>query len=659
MPNTVQADERARLWLQRWKECKTYYGPRNQLRGQELEFAQRAIHFKGQREMMDDPAFVQFIGRELFSKIRRISADVMNSVVNEISAEPQDDQQDRYTAADAAWALKKDLRDPNKGFKTYLLRAVIGAASAREWWLTVDWEPGVGQFGEVCFGTERPDRMYLCPPYQDVWDMRLPWLVRERQVSLEWARAKFNAPDLVPDSMASDDMASSMSIDAQGQVTFGGGSSAENFGESVTLLYCWSQFDETKQEVSAERVLPKGKEYFWCPECQHKAPMAPEDGMCPFCAIERGAPVQMQFVDREQLTMEQLAYKRGKRLEIVAAKSGKVLNPGNQAWPAPEAGFPFCKIVRYEDPIETSGLSETKLDGPLQVISDVTMQKAYEQAFMAPNVILFSGPGKPTNADGTPFQMSNEPWQTAFIDDIGTSAQQFRAEPVWNALAQFWGSVQQAFRADLGVVELGSAQQNPRGTAGVTVDKLIESGSVPTDHWISQIREWLCAFFSVVSAYQRRFWTEARWVRMKGPTGSLAFKRISGADIPGADFTISSDRSHKVVEAQEAQAIIQWAQLPEPLRSLLAPKFGIDPEFADTFKQATEEQQQNVDANIVAKIAQHIGFDPNEMVSMFMEGKRAMASMAPAGGMGSPGSPGVSGGPGSANGSPNGLQFAQ
>lgn len=102
MPNTVQADERARLWLQRWKECKTYYGPRNQLRGQELEFAQRAIHFKGQREMMDDPAFVQFIGRELFSKIRRISADVMNSVVNEISAEPQDDQQDRYTAADAA-----------------------------------------------------------------------------------------------------------------------------------------------------------------------------------------------------------------------------------------------------------------------------------------------------------------------------------------------------------------------------------------------------------------------------------------------------------------------------------------------------------------------------------------------------------------------------
>lgn len=634
----IEPSERALLWLRRWQEVKSYYGPRNALRARELQFALRAIHFRNQRELMEDPEFVQFIGRELYSKIRRQVADVMASVVNDISGEPADREVDQYTVKDAVWALKRDLMDKNKGFKVYLRRALLAASSAREWYLTVDWNPNVGPFGEVVFGAERFDKVFLCPPYQDVWDCQLPWLIRERQVSIEAARALFKDTTLLADSQGADDLASGMTIDERGRVTFGAGSDSQSFGQTVTLIYCWSQFDESKMTAKNERTLKPEDRYYWCAQCQHAGePVGVPDelpqtnGMCPYCAIELQSEVPMQLVERETLTYEQLAYKRGRRLEVIAVRSAKVMNSGNEAWPVPEAGFPFCKIVRYEDPLETSGLSDTKIDGPLQVISDVLMQKAYQQAFTAPNVLFFKGATGPKAADGSPFQITNEPWQTGFVDDPMTSVEHFKAEPVWNALAQFWSSVQQAFRADLGVVELGQAQQNPRGTAGVTIDRLIESGSVPTDDWISQIRDWLEPFFGVVSAYQRRFWTEARWVRMKGATGAQSFKRLSGADIPGADFTLTSDRTKRMLGQQEAQAIIQWAQLPEPLRSKLASRFGVDQEFVDDLRQEEQEQQDRM---------------------------RAMAGNGyPAGLMAPPGGPGANGVPGNAPGMTAG-QFA-
>ncbi len=142
---------------------------------------------------------IRYKGRELFSKIRRIVADVTAAplYIDAIPVETDSMQSDDpLTAEDAKYALEQDVRSADKGFDVYLERMVLGAVSARAWGMAVDFEPDIAPFGEVLFRNVDPTKLFRTPGYQDLWDSRLPWLIEEVQMRLSDAKAlEYRWPD--------------------------------------------------------------------------------------------------------------------------------------------------------------------------------------------------------------------------------------------------------------------------------------------------------------------------------------------------------------------------------------------------------------------------------------------------------------------------------
>ncbi len=363
----------------------------------------------------------------------------------------------------------------------------------------------------------------------------------------------------------------------------------------VTILKCWSRFDNTvKVKEGPPTELDPQQQYAACPEdgCGWRTPpgaqFPPEGTFCDQC-LTGGKMVFAPRVVAERVDEHVLARMKGKRLEIVAALQTKVIRDGD--WPQDMRGYPYMELTRYEHPRDPVGLSDTTIDSPLQIINNALMQRAYDQARTAPNIITVSG-GNAKDAAGGDFQVTDEPVQMAYFDDPTTSFNHFKTDAVSPALYQLVNMVQASFRADIGTAELGLSPQQSKDIPVGTVERIVESGSIPTDHLIRRLRRVLAPFLGVVSDIQRDAWTDERWIKYQGPDGLMRAKRLRGAAIPNADFTIKTDPSSKQMSKQQIDAIVAWYQMPPALRDEMAQRFGIDPNTVQRINQKEQELQQ-------------------------------------------------------------------
>lgn len=568
----------------------------------ELRFSLKLQHYLNDRGMEINRTLVQFKGRELFSKIRREAADVMAAIAStEINAVPVDsdaDSEDPITAELAEWALKQDLHDPNKGWETYLERAVIGAISARMWGVAVDWDANAGAFGEALYRNVDPTKFFLCPPYVDVWDLRLPWVIEEVDMRLEDAQRMegwTNAKQLQADPLSDDVGNGGSFIDERGRVSLYNDPEPNVAGRPtgmVKILLCWSRFDKSvKTRTVDTRALPPDMQYAGCTTCGWRSdPGATSDQVCPQC-LDQGNLTMAPLIGAERIEQDVLARRKGKRFEVIAPLQGLAVRDGD--WPQDMRGFPYMMLSRFEHPRERCGVSDTYLDSSLQVMSNALHQRAYDQVTSGPNVMAVVG-AQPKDAAGEDFQFTDEPVQVAYFEDPSTRLEHFNFGDFSPALGNLVQLIQNSFRSDIGTAEIGLSPNQSKDIPVGTINRIVESGSIPTDHFIQRVRRALAPFVGVISDIQRERWTDQRWLRYQGPDGLMRAKQIRGASIPNADFVFQTDPSLKRMDDAQQKALQWWYSLPPPLREVAAPKLGIPPTMVARVEQKEREMQQQM-----------------------------------------------------------------
>lgn len=555
-----------------WLSAIQYYLPFHQRIEFELAFALKLRHYIADTYQTLDQRYVKYRGRELASKIRRETADICAAPIYIECLHTDDNPVAAYTAEDVKWALEHDVRNPLKGFETYVERMVMGAISARAWWLIVDFDASAGENGEILFRNGDPTKQFICPPYQDIWDPRNPWWIEEVQMRLSDCRSMAgwkNTDQLVADNPTPNRYsASSTDSDEQGRIWRDGSTSPEPAGEVdgiITVLKCWFRTDpdkKTKKRTKRDsaKALPANEHYLACSECGYQSgPMVQDPtlspGMpCPGC----GSPLKQITHHVTEETV--LAHQNG-RLVIYAPNCDVEMYDGD--WPFRARSFPAMQYKCYEHPRDPMGMSETTMDQHVQIVSNALMLRAYDSIMAAPNVVIMPGAGA-KNARGEAFQFTDETWQFMYFDDPSGMAAQgvkhFQANPVPSGVFQFYGLVQQSFRADIGTAETSGASQGQdlKGMPVGTIKAFVESGSIPTDHKIRRLRREFSILFSVISDIQRSTYTTAKWVRLRGKDGQMIARRMLGSSLPGVDVVVSAEPEFKAMSQEELQTVDMW-----------------------------------------------------------------------------------------------------
>lgn len=581
-----------------WEYAKGYYRPRNDRIERELSFALKLRHYELDSGETRDHRRLRFRGRELYSKLRRKTADIVGAPLYIETIPNGAEPFNAELAETAKYALEHDIRDEDKGFEVYAERMVMGALSARIWSMGVDFDPDCGPFGEILFRNVDPTRLFKTPGYQDIWDKRLPWVIEEDDIRLEdclmqagWKDTdKLFAEDTERRHLQGSDV---NQTDESGNVVVkdsGQDIGSERRSGRLKVLKCWFKYDDslTKRKRTEEaREMEPDEYHLACVDCgwtSEPSAETPEVGVCPEC----GEPVMRAEMAVPEETVK--AYPDG-RLVIVAPNQGVVLYDG--AWPHRMRHYPYCEFKCNEHPLEDCGLSDTALDWYPQVASNAAMRRLYDQVMSAPNLIIAGG-SVMTDGYGRPFEFTDEPWQVAYFTDPmeAGAVRQFAAQPLSGDISGLYNLLQQNMRADMGTADMGSVMDNARSKdipVG-TVNAILENQNIPTNHHIRSYRRALAPFFGVIHDIQRETWGTPRWVAYKGPEGMQSARQMRGSAMPNVKFRITTSPEFKARSRDELQTLMFWMQ--NGAGEAMAAMLGIPPGQARMFKQEQERMQQ-------------------------------------------------------------------
>lgn len=581
-----------------WDYAQSYYKPRNDRIERELAFALKLRHYELDTGETRDHRRLRFRGRELYSKLRRKTADIIGAPLYIETIPNGAEPFNAELAETAKYALEHDIRDEDKGFEVYAERMVMGALAARIWSMAVDYDADCGPFGEILFRNVDPTRLYKTPGYQDIWDKRLPWVIEEDDIRLEdclaqpgWMntellyaedtqRRHFNGGEV----NGTDDTGAVIVKDS------GQDEGTERKSGRVKVIKCWFKYDDSTKKQrrdSDARELEPDEWHLACVTCGYKTDESaetPEMGMCPECG---------EMMERAEMAVPEdtvRAYPNG-RLVIVAPNQGVVLYDGT--WPFRMRHYPYCEFKCNEHPIDDCGLSDTALDWYPQVASNAAMRRLYDQVMSAPNLIIAGG-SVMTDAYGRPFEFTDEPWQVAYFNDPAEAGavRQFAAQPLSGDIGGLYNLLQSNLRADMGTADLGGAMDANRSKdipVG-TVNAIVENQNIPTNHHIRSYRRALAPFLGVVHDIQRETWTMPRWVAFKGPEGVQSAQMMRGSAMPNVKFRITTSPEFKARTKEELSTLMFWMQ--QGAGEALATMLGIPPTQARLFKQEMEKQKQ-------------------------------------------------------------------
>lgn len=564
-----------------WEGCVQYYAPFHQRIEFELAFSLKLRHYLNDSGNTLDQRFVKYRGRELASKIRREVADIMEAHLY-IEALPTDHDPTRaMSAEDSKWALEHDIRDPLKGFDTFLERTVLGAIAARSWWLLADYDP---EKREIYFRNGDPTKCFICPPYQDVWDVRNPYFIEEVQMRIADVQAMSgwkNTKDLLPDNPSpSRYQEGSSDSDERGRIYRDAAGNPAPPGATqgiITILKCWYKADPDKikkkvRKPETAKLLPREQQHLACLSCGYTEalPVAAE-GLKPIEAMALdGAPCSQCGSPMKPIThtMEEdefAAFPDGRLVIVAPYNQDQVLFDDEWPYFSEHGLVPAMQFKCSEHPRDPMGLSETAMDQHMQIISNALMRRAYDSIMASPNVVVLPGKGL-KSATGEQFQFTDEPWQFAYFEDSSGMAAQgikhFQANPVAPAIFQMYSLVQQSFRADIGSAEVstGGGSQELKNVPVGTVEAFVESGSIPTQHKIRRLRRELSIFLTAVHDMQRSCYTMAKWMRLRGPEGQMIARRMRVASAPAVDITVTAQPEFKAMAKEELDTIKLWAE---------------------------------------------------------------------------------------------------
>jgi hypothetical protein len=445
-------------------------------------------------------------------------------------------------------------------------------------------------------------------------------LLRRYRMDLDLARAKYKAPWLQADKLQ---IQGGSQWDHQTQTSFferGTYLPQAVDDNKVTLWECWYKNDPTKKQVEvAYDELAPGDRYMACqgdpamgtPPCGYRTPTQdtlaaegkPQElpaklpNECPDCGGN------LQRIDAKQVTEEQAAYRKGKRLVVFAPycanpKGDTPLYDGE--WPIPDArSFPLFLVTAYTKGGRPAGPCDTDLMWDQQLAADELRTTAVRQVLAHRTYWKMSEVGIHDHKRRR-FEFRDDQRNVMFINN--SLAAKFGPpviEPVKstgvdpNFMVAF-GPINTALTQFTGKTDLGPIDTTSTKPSGVAIAQLNQIGNVPVEHFKRRLHRALGMFYGVVWDYIRACFTSARLARLRLDDVDLVVG-LQGDDLPDFDFIISDTPEYTGLEkarGDAAQSIVGIVTNPvtAPYLQPIAKLQGFPPSVVREFEKVQQQQ---------------------------------------------------------------------
>ena len=577
----------------RWHEdAKNFYAPWHSLVGSELSFTIDSMHYDDDQER--DPQRIKPVDPSLLNLQRHKSAVILKAAAH-YELRPVDDQDDPQAAADGKALLDQVMNDPESEFEDALEDVVDGSLAARVWGIEVGFDPECGLGGEVTFEATDPRHVFWTPGFKSPHSKRCPWLIIEKPMLPAEIAAKAgdgwrDVIDVPTDAAAVASAHGGSSAGPIRDTTSGGTATSET--KYVTVLFCYERFVKDMKPVKTYRVVDPDDRHMWCPECGFRGMpqktldvTLPEHGdPCPDCACPT------ERVDGEAVEEEVLAYRKGRRLRIVAKCAAREFY--NDRWPFDTRGFTTILYSPYNHPVNPIPNSDTYYYRSLTCVADAMLRLGYEQMRKAHGIIL-APQDSLFDAYGEPFPFS-EHRDVAYYDNdfLAPGAIQWFQPPGLNqAWSAYFNTIQGVFAANKGTGDLGMTPQQSKDIAVGTIRTLVETGEIPVDRHIRRFQRFKSLVLTRAYEIMRSMLTTERAVRVLGPDGAFAVRRIRASGLPGYDVVVTAEPKIAQVEIDRVNALRQVSAQPPHIRRFLARALNIPPSWLAELEAAEKQAQ--------------------------------------------------------------------
>lgn len=585
------------------------WGPFHKAMGEELDFSLKLAHYEDDNDEGKSARRLKPRGQELFNLIRHKAGQISKAKIH-LDVRPVDDQYDPDTADVAKHAMEWELFHPQKGYEDKRDRMVMGALSARMWAIGADFNPALGPFGEIVFRNIDGRDLMWAPGFDSPHDPECPWVIEQFRMRVEDGKNKKGWRN--KESLFGDDGTFSKGPtggDASlrpGQTRLAGGNNApelQGSGETeyFTGIRLWERnIKETEAREEAYRDLDPEEQYMQCGSAdgggcgwrsdtmeQLKLDELPEvhPGMCPECGSDA------YRVDAVAVEDQVLIYPNGK-LTIAAPLSGVILHIGD--WPYELRTVPVCVFRSYIHPVDPMGQSDTRLNWTMQIAADVTLRLGLEHMMLSkPYQVMPEGA---KDYLGEPWEARDDQGLMIYMgtDAMGQTPHLLQGNglpPAWNTLHQ---AIQGVFKANMGTSDMGMTPTQTRDIPVGTIQALIQTGEIPVDHHIEQLRRAESPFFGALFDMIRATYSTARMVRFQNDNKQWDVLTLRGADLPNFDIVVTASPEQSRLAKEEIEALQIFAQTPAPYREFIAKRLNIP--ISDVRKieeaEALEQQKQ-------------------------------------------------------------------
>lgn len=501
---------------------------------------------------------VKVIGQESFNVIRHKSSQVTGTP-RQMEARPLDQEEDPVLAEAATGLVEWEMNNPLKMLDDYLDIMVTGCLAARYWGIYIDFDPNIGEFGEITFGNVDPRNVVWEPGFHNPHDPACNWLIEDNRINVESAKELFpEHADAIVSDYDSRDSTDSNTVEFP---TVDDG--------KVTIRRCWLKNDRTMKVDSKANSfveLPEDKRYMACPQCGWNSPPQgeipevdmPETGTCQQC----GGPSRR--VDGTIEDVSRRRFKDGKRLIITLPTIGVQEPVYDGPWPVVCRTFPRFFLTDYLHPSKPVGPSDISLNWSAQQMSDILMTTAGQRMLEFRNYYMMPEAGV-ADYKGDRFEFRDDQFNVMFYKgDMAPSAVQTLAgtslDPAWNIYFQ---AVQVVLKSVQGISDLGLTPQQSKDIASSTVQQLTAMGEVPVEHLKRRYHRLLSLFAGTLWDFIRQTYTPARLARLRMSDGTDIVRSLKGDELPNFDFVLTDAAPLSALDKARAEAtsiLIQTAE---------------------------------------------------------------------------------------------------
>lgn len=544
-----------------------------------------------------------------------------------VNAFGQDAIADPYSAERTKWALEREVYSPQKMFRRHRKRAIIGAVVGRKWYLTFGWNP---HLQEITYGTLPPTDVFKCPGFIDAHDPECPHLILRFKITVAQARARARyygqmseeeileiAPDTgsQADSKPSGPLPGMVRLDRSNPE---GGPAAPR-ERTVTLLVAMYREDPEQAEVEevlgAPEKLPPDEQKMRCWDCgyetqvhwrdQETGNFPPVGDPCPHCSAPGPDgetpqdPPAMEAVTETENYLRYPKHPNGRWTEVLEESRTQIYD-GDWPYQKPNnmgtlRSFPIGEYYVYDDPRNEIPHSDTSWQWNQQLLATLMLQWAIDQMRTSGRILIFPR-GALVDGKGRPFIPNNRIDNIAWVKDpmLAKAIQEFQPRGLPDGWANLYGALQNTFRANLGTGELGLGPEQSKNLPVGTAHAIIESGDIPVDDALQNIRDEDGHVLEVVADMIQCCWNVAKWVRYLGQDGIAAFEYFSGADLCDVDVMITGDPAFDVLQSAKLERMQKWFSMTPPQQKLAGQMLNLDPTLIGQYQQEQFAYEQQM-----------------------------------------------------------------